>query len=232
MGGVAVDCGYAQTFIAPVFEGAMLNSLFVKQLAYGGRACDEFLRDLLLHKHPNYKLDAQECDQLKRATAYVSMNFVEEEADATMYGITRQFMLPDGKQIKVIDINAERFQCVELMFAPTLRQQFKDEEALPYAIAKSIGKNAERSMQRLLFENIIVCGGQSMIPGLIPRLEKEVTHLSPASMTVNIDGSPQRNIASFTGASILAAHSQMSEVWITAEMYAECGAECLAVRCF
>lgn len=62
-----------------------------------------------------------------------------------------------------------------------------------------------------------------MFPGMVDRMQKELTSLVPANMKVNIVAPPERKHTVWIGGSILASLSSFQKLWCLKEEYNEFG---------
>jgi len=160
-------------------------------------------------------------DILKK-TAYVAYDFEQELSNArngqeTAYEIT--YEMPDAS---VINVGTERFRTPEALFKPSMIG--KEFAGLPKQIYDSIMK-CDPAIQNDMFQNIILSGMNSRIPGLAERLRKEVQKLSPNSSSVTVRTSPNEEYSSWIGGSIFAMISDNQDYWVTNDQYANEGSE-------
>lgn len=249
--GTVVDSGYKNTFVSTIYEGYTMP-FNVQEAKYGGATIDQFLQTIILQNprhlaklsesnnksrgskstvNLNNLINLDECEMIKKKFCYCAQDFYEEESmfnnnpDSSFNA--SDYNLPDGS---VISIRNEKYQACELLFQPKLGNM-TGEDGIAEAVHQSISK-CNYGLQKEMFKNIVVTGGNTMMPGFVHRLKHGVAHYAPAAMKVGIKAAPERNYSAFTGASILASQDQMKDVWITREMYDEIGEESLVVRCF
>lgn len=89
-------------------------------------------------------------------------------------------------------------------------------------VANAINK-LEPEMQPKMWKNIMLVGGNTLIPGLEVRLEKELTALAPKGTQVHIMADADRKYSVFQGASMLAGMNHFQKYWIVKEEYDEYG---------
>ena len=66
-----------------------------------------------------------------------------------------------------------------------------------------------------LYANIVLSGGNTMYPGIVDRMQKEVTELAPPTMKIKIIAPPERKYSVWFGGSILASLSAFEPMWIS-----------------
>ena len=54
-----------------------------------------------------------------------------------------------------------------------------------------------------------------MFPGIVDRMQKEVTTLTPSGMKVKVIGAPERKYSVWIGGSILSSLSTFQSMWIS-----------------
>ena len=94
----------------------------------------------------------------------------------------------------------------------------------------SIMKSDEK-LRKVLYGNIVLCGGNSMLPGIDARLQKEIKALAPPTMDVKVTSPPERQYSAWIGGSIQATQSTLNEKWITKKEYEETGASIVHRKC-
>lgn len=75
----------------------------------------------------------------------------------------------------------------------------------------------------LSYENILLAGGNTLIPGFKERLEKELASLAPSTIKIKVDAPNNRKLTCFIGGSIMASLSSNQTKWITSSEYEEYG---------
>ena len=83
-----------------------------------------------------------------------------------------------------------------------------------------------------LYANTVLSGGSTMFPGIADRMQKEMTALAPATMTIKIIAPPERKYSVWIGGSILASLSTFQHMWISKQEYDETGASIVHRKCF
>merc|ERR1712154_47500 len=81
---------------------------------------------------------------------------------------------------------------------------------------------------------VVVCGGQSMLKGLVERLGKELSCTVPFSYRFKLqfnDTPRERLFSPWLGGSILSSTSHFQNMWITKEEYQEIGSSVVHRKC-
>jgi len=71
-----------------------------------------------------------------------------------------------------------------------------------------------------------------MYPGMVDRMQKEITALAPDDMRVKIIAPPERKYSAWIGGSILASLSTFQQMWISSQEYDEGGPSIVHRKCF
>ena len=79
------------------------------------------------------------------------------------------------------------------------------------------------NVQRSLYGNIILSGGSSNFPGIKGRLLIDLSKHVPESTKVNVIASPERELSSWIGGSIIGSLPNFSEMVMTKLQYKENG---------
>ena len=104
---------------------------------------------------------------------YVAQNIEVEISNSIQSdSIQKEYELPDGQ---VITIGAERFRTPEVLFQPTLVGL--ESVGIHTLLCNSVLQLSENRND--MYQNIVLCGGSSMFPGLSDRLMSEITSLIP-----------------------------------------------------
>ncbi|RLI09075.1 hypothetical protein DRO32_01385 [Candidatus Bathyarchaeota archaeon] len=226
--GLVVDVGHGLTQIAPVWKGFLIPKA-VRKMPLGGDDITTFLIHLLMKK--GYYLatpaGAEVVKDIKERMCYVALDPEEElrgrsPADFTgPVGERGLYRLADGTTIR---LGEELFLAPEVLFNPPLMGL--DLDPLPKLILDSI-MACDIDQRRDLLENIIVCGGTSLLKGLKERLRVELERLLREE---GIRTRPRvvmpklREFYAWMGASKLASLVEDLGLWVTREEYEEHGA--------
>lgn len=127
-------------------------------------------------------------------------------------------------------MEVERFVVPEVLFRPSdigLRQA-----GLPEAILQAV-KACDVGLQGPLYRNIVLTGGNVLLPGLAARLEAELRSRVPAHHPVRVTAPPDPVEYAWKGGAALAGGPAGGEaggvagggVFVTKQMYEEYGAD-------
>lgn len=103
--------------------------------------------------------------------------------DAARSRMRRGLQPLQGPREDLLPLGNERFAVPELLFSPS--DIGIQESGLPGALMESLSVLPE-ALKVGLLENVVIVGGNSLIPGFVERLETELRALVPAEYVLNI----------------------------------------------
>ena len=225
--GVVLDSGYGATHSVPVYGGyAILHA--VTEVDIAGRGLTERLLKMFVERGYLFTTTAERevVRDIKEKLCYVAVDFDEESRKADKSSeIKKQYELPDGT---FVEINSERFRCPEVLFQPGMLGLASP--GVHELIEQTINK-CDTDMRAELYQNIVLAGGNTMFPGFVERMTKEISSLSSASCEVEVAGPPGRKYSAWRGGSILASTPGFAEMCITKEAYDEVGPTIVHQKC-
>ena len=122
------------------------------------------------------------------------------------------------KTYKSYSATTQRFQCAEILFDPTA---CGIEASGIHELTRRAILQSPEEIRKDLFGNVVLAGGNTLIPGFAERITKELVFLAPSNMSVNVVSSPDRLNSSWVGASIFSTSPDIK--YISAEEYDETG---------
>ncbi|XP_024359893.1 actin-related protein 7 isoform X3 [Physcomitrium patens] len=229
--GVVIDAGHGKIDIAPVWEGAIQHNA-VKRFEISGQDLTDFLAKELARSQPDVKLDLATVEMLKEKYAAVA-------EDSSAYVATAeacpkiQHTLPDGQ---VISVGRERYDVGEALLRPSIFGI--EEDGLAEQLLRSVSTCSPSENQRQLIENIVLCGGTSMIRGLDSRFQKEAVLVANPSVRPSLikppEYMPDNTLinSAWMGGAILAKVVFPQNQHITKAEYDEAGPPIVHRKCF
>ena len=220
--GTALSIGAGVTQIVPVDKGYAVPGASTC-LNLGGNDLRQYIVKLLTESGYSVN-DWYHIDPIKEKFCYVALDFDRETESVCKKAKLEEetYEMPDGE---IITPRQERFQCPEVLFKPSLLAGLDVamyEEGIHKVCHDAIAK-CDIEVQALLYKNIVLSGGSSLLPGLAERLEKEMRGLVPANMAIEVIASRHRKNSVWIGGSVLASLGTFQEMWVTKEQYEEDG---------
>lgn len=216
-----VEIGHGLTQISSIYQG-----VFIAEGAYrgevAGAAISKYMERMVLEQLQTRSLDTagvqHQIDDLKIKSCYVAVDYEQELQDfATSTAKYLSYGFSDERQLQ---IGNARIRAPEVLFKPALIGS--EELPLSHLIFRSIMKSP-MDIRKDLFNNIVLSGGCTLLPGLADRLKAELTNLAPANTRIRIVAPPERRYSTWIGGSI---YGSLSSCWPTMfgkEQYDEYG---------
>lgn len=226
--GVVLDSGEAVSHMVPIFEGYAIPHATLK-VKLGGSDLTNYMRKILKERGHTFNIHTEShiVQDIKETMSYIVADFAGglKESEES-HACEMNYEMPDGRKILV---GNERFRCPEVVFQPRLCGK-GDLKGFHEYLMDSIMKTQE-DVQREMYTNIVLSGGNTLFDGLAGRLWNEVDLMKPASATIHIDQQPARKYSVWLGGSILASLSTFASQWINRAEYSEVGPAIVHRKC-
>eukprot|EP01134_Creolimax_fragrantissima_P003897 CFRG3897T1 len=141
------------------------------------------------------------------------------------------------------NIGATRFQTPGILFnpkscQPTTGRNLIDLNDSKYnlgiseLIMQSVSK-CDADIHSNLYNNIVITGGTTLIPGFVERLQNDLAAVSPVGMKVRLvyTSGQERRHSSWIGGSILGCLGAFQQMWISKQEYEESGKSFVEKKC-
>lgn len=225
--GIVVDSGEGVTGLVPICEGMTLSHAMIRLHLSGCDLTDYLLR---LMTERGYYLETPSerelAPDIKEKLCYLPLEFDTEMATSDSNpDLEKSYVMPDGRQIT---LGNERFRCPEALFNPSLVGLAYP--GLPLSLLESINK-CDMAVRRDLYNNIVLSGGTTLIPGFPERLEHELRSVAPPSVDINIVAPPERKYSVWVGGSTLTSFSSFQNMWLTKQEFEESGPSIVHRKC-
>merc|ERR1712195_196024 len=229
--GCVVEVGAGVVSVVPVFEGLALKHAVLQQELSGVDITDTLLKSLNTRKLPGLaKNDLLEVNIVKEKVCYVARDFEAERARfaADPEQMSRNYELPDAT---TISIGADRFEAPEILFQPQIAGH-DDLLGLHELTCAAMGKVDTEELRIGLFENVVLSGGSSVLPGIGERMQREITVRATDGATVQVVTDSQRKYSAWVGGSMLGSIPTIKDVLITKDDYEADKDGVISKRCF
>ncbi|GLD65998.1 uncharacterized protein AKAME5_001743000 [Lates japonicus] len=227
--GVVFDSGDGVSHSVPVFEGYCLPHA-VQRFPLAGADVTMQLKKLLQEQGVSMRTTAEMeiVREMKEKCCCVALNYEAELAQGGASCREMHYTMPDGQ---IVTLSTERFRAPEIVFKPELIGQ--DHYGLHESIFKSI-LSSDIDLRRSFLGNIVLSGGNTLLPGLPERLQAEIKGLVPADMgeCVHVTSPKDRDFSVWSGGAVLANLPTFSSAWIGQDEYEEYGPQIVFRKCF
>ncbi|KAK9956037.1 hypothetical protein ABG768_013794 [Culter alburnus] len=227
--GVVLDSGDGVSHSVPVFEGYCLPHA-VQRFSLAGADVTLQLQKLLLEQGVCMRTSAELeiVREMKERCCCVALDYEAELKSAGTASSEVHYTLPDGR---VVSLSSERFRAPEILFRPELIG--RDHYGMHESVFKSVLRS-DIDLRRSFVGNILLSGGNTLLPGLPERLQQEIRHMVPADLSacVRVVSPRERDFSVWSGGAALALMPDLGSAWISAEEYEEFGPQIVFRKCF
>ncbi|XP_039522114.1 uncharacterized protein LOC120475491 isoform X2 [Pimephales promelas] len=227
--GVVLDSGDGVSHSVPVFEGYCLPHA-VQRFNLAGADVTLQLQKLLLEQGVCMRTSAELeiVREMKESSCCVALDYEAALETAGSASSEVQYTLPDGR---LVSLGSERFRAPEILFRPELIG--RDHYGMQESVFRSI-MQSDIDLRRSFVGNILLSGGNTLLPGLPERLQQEVCGVcaSDLSVCVRVVSPPERDSSVWSGGAALASRAELSGAWISAQEYQEFGPHIVFRKCF
>ncbi|RUS92155.1 hypothetical protein EGW08_000008 [Elysia chlorotica] len=196
-GTLVVESGYSFSHIVPFLKNKPLKEAIVR-VNVGGKVLTNHLKEVISYRQLMVMDETYVINQMKEDVCYVSTHFNKDMNIARLKGplntISRDYILPDYTHIKrghvrpppqdggkskgdeqMIRMNNERFSVPELLFKPSDVgiQEMGISEGIMHCLSL-----VETELAPHLLNNVVITGGNALLPGFQDRLYQDVRSMA------------------------------------------------------
>uniref|UniRef100_A0A4W3H6V1 Actin-related protein 6 n=1 Tax=Callorhinchus milii TaxID=7868 RepID=A0A4W3H6V1_CALMI len=241
---LVVDSGYSFTHIVPYCKGKKMNE-GICRINVGGKLLANHLKEIISYRQLHVMDETHVINQVKEDVCYVSQDFYKDMEIAQLKGeantVMRDYILPDFSTIKkgfckpreemvfsgkyktseqILRLTNERFAVPEILFHPS--DIGIQEMGIPEAIVHSV-QNLPEEMHPHFYNNIILTGGNTLLPGFRDRVYADVRSLTPCECDVSVLLPENPVTHSWEGGKLLSESSDFMDMVVTRDDYEENG---------
>ncbi|CAG9322347.1 unnamed protein product [Blepharisma stoltei] len=216
--GSVVDSGYEMTHVSSIYEGYVIPQS-VQVLNYGGREVTSHLESLISKKSSS--LNRSIIQEIKEKLCFISANPYNEFYS---YEDEVSYELPDGS---AFTLGSERLNAPEILFRPEIINMKCD--GFNEAVYKSI-MACEEDVRRMMFNNIVLAGGNTMFGGIKDRLNADLGR--KVNQSIEITAQPERIFSPWLGGCVMSSLSSFQHLWMIKEEYNEIGPGLVHQKCY
>ncbi|XP_037305125.2 uncharacterized protein LOC119194817 [Pungitius pungitius] len=227
--GVVFDSGDGVSHSVPVFEGYCLPHA-VQRFPLAGADVTLHLKKLLQEQGVSMRTTAEVeiVREMKESCCCVAVDYEAELSRGVDPRREKHYSMPDGQ---IVTLGTERFRAPEILFKPELIG--RDHYGMHESIFKSV-LSSDIDLRRCFLGNIVLSGGNTLLPGLPERLRAEIRGLVPGDVgeSVRVTSPGDRDFSVWRGGAVLANLPAFGEAWISQEEYEEHGPQIVFRKCF
>ena len=220
--GAILESGSGVTQSCILYEGFSLPCSHERYNYGGDDVSKNFMQ--LLHKQGYYfdtSAEYQIVNDIKEHFCFTtfSKNFEHEKKclEGSKEEENDHYFLPDGN---IISIGVEKLLPAEILFRPDLIGcEFPSFQQMLY---NSIDK-ADVEIRNKLYENVILCGGNTAIKNLNKRIWEELKKLSPYLQNIKIRSPNKPQLSAWLGGNIISSLEMINKMWVTQKEWDEIG---------
>ena len=152
------------------------------------------------------------------------------KAASEQHTLERKYTLPGTN--KEITLSTQLLKCPEMLFQPSVHGGGKGELDGVHKFTFDAIMKCDAEIRKVLFKNIVLAGGSTIIEGMRERMKKEIQALAPSPMGPEVEAPADRKFSQWLGGSILANLESFNHMWITKEQWKSKGSEIIYRNCF
>ena len=210
--GMVIDMGDGSTQFSPIYDKKLLEDK-CERINIGGKDITKYMRKILNKKGYKFEKESEKriAREIKEKVCYISLSKDKVKPF--------EYELPDGN---LVNIKEERTKAPEaFIFDSSLI--FKEGKSIPQ-ICHDIIQKCDKNLQKELYNNIVLTGGNSMFKGLPERFTQEIKELAGQSMKnkIKVIAYPERKFGAWIGGANM-PFDELDDKLISKDEYEENG---------
>ncbi|ANB14395.1 Arp6p [Sugiyamaella lignohabitans] len=237
---LVIDSGFSSTHVLPVVLGEVYWPA-AKRINIGGKHLTNYLKETVSFRYYNMMEETFLMNVIKERVCFVSLKYqldLEEAHINKRKSLLRiDYALPDYRTSKlghivkgatssndsnqVLTLTNERFTIPEALFRPS--DLNLDQAGIPETAINCV-KLMPEEIQSMLLSNVVLVGGNAVLPGYKERIREELQSFSPQGVNLRV-GMPVDPISyAWQGGCRLGSQKDMlSKAYVTKADYMEHG---------
>lgn len=238
---LVLDSGFSFTTAVPIVNGLEVQSC-VRRLWVGGKKMTNYLKQTVSFRSWNMTDETAVMNAVKERLCYVSLSYNEdlERAQRTEQ-IVREYVLPDLSRGKVdplghiltemeevdgteqvLKMNNERIAIPEILFNPS--DIGLEQAGVAEIIFQSI-EACDEDVRAELYSNVILTGGNCLLPNFQKRLEQELRPLVSSVYDVNVHMEDNPTMTTVKGGVEILQDEDAPVTYLSKSAYEESGSD-------
>jgi actin-related protein len=221
--GIVLDIGEGLTQVMTMMEGFLIRSSCARINSLAGTDLNDYMLRLMA-LHNNVHLDVNHHNRDLAREIKEKMCFVAKSADefeqlnkqASEQDMHKSYEIEDGSSI---NISNEQWQCPEVLFNP--KKYLEKEISGVHELVVNAIESGAIDNRKVLYENVILSGGTTLLPNFPDRLTSEIEKLSPHAK-VRVIQAPERFYFPWIGGSIVGSIG-LNRYFLNKRQYEEYG---------
>lgn len=217
--GLVIESGQGVTYAVPIFEGyALPHAIQTMELA--GQDITQNLFDSLVSQgididHNHF----EHVREIKEQMCEVAFDYEHAlKSKDPLSDEQKSYELPDSKEIIQVERDI-RFGATEILFDQQLAEKagHRDKGVVAvHELAYNAIEKCDPDLQISLYNNIVLAGGTTMLPGFKERFEHELFNLASSNLKtdISITADLHRKYAAWIGGSMIGSLSTFNDMTI------------------
>lgn len=199
---LVVDSGFSFTHVIPIVNHHV-HVAGIKRIDVGGKALTNYLKETISLRYYDMREETYLVNLIKEHMCKASLDFIRELNDTEFsHRLKQVYVLPDYQKSmtgyivskkappanlsaeQTLTLNNERIAVPEILFHPS--DIGMEQAGIPEAIYNSISTVDNDVIQSVLYDAIVLVGGNCKFKNFEKRVQQDVRRLAPIHMNVHV----------------------------------------------